>query len=252
MKKETIPGRNGYDIPCISQLGGHEKLAVINIHGFGSSKESPATQAVAKALPEYGIGSFRFDFPAHGDSPADGEMLRIENCLNDLASAEAHVRSLAPGAEIAYFSSSFGAYINLLYLSAGEHAGCRSFLRCPAVDMLGIMRRETTPEHKAALDRQGFVILDGYVRPLKITRGFLDDLETHNVFELYRPGDAQLAMIHGTADETAPIEDARRFAKLAGAALTEVEGADHRFLIPGGTERVVSTAIRFFTSPYGR
>jgi len=253
MRKETIPGRNGYDIPCISQISGHENLAVIISHGFGSSKESPSAQAISAALPEYGIGAFRFDFPAHGESPADGEALRIENCLSDLAAVEAHVRTLLPEAEIAYFSSSFGAYINLIYLSAKEHAGHRSFLRCAAVDMPGIMRRGTTPDHRALLDKQGFVMLDdGYVRPLKITRGFLEDLDAYDVFKLYHPGATKLAMIHGTADETAPLEDARRFAKLSGAMLTEVEGADHRFLIPGGMERVVHTAIQFFTSPVGR
>lgn len=253
MNKETIPGRNGYDIPCINHITGCEKLAVIISHGFGSSKESPSAQAILKALPEHGVGTLSFDFPAHGDSPVNGEMLRIGNCLNDLAAVEAYVHALAPDSEIAYFSSSFGAYINLIYLSTRKHAGHRSFLRCAAVDMPGIFRRNTTPEDSALMETQGYVVLDdGYVRPLKITRGFLADLETHDVFRLYHPGAAEFAMIHGTADETAPIEDARRFAKLSGAALTEVEGADHRFLIPGGMDRVVRAAVRFFAGAAGK
>ncbi len=249
MNKEMIPGKNGYDIPCLTQLTGREKTVVIVIHGFGSSKESPTAQAVAEALPNYGIGTVCFDFPAHGDSPVDGEMLRIETCLNDLADVEAYLRRRMPEAEIAYFSSSFGAYINLIYLATREHAGRRSFLRCAAVDMPGIIRRETTPEYRRQLDAQGFVMLDmGDARPLKLTRGFVDDLDANDVFCLYQPGMAELAMIHGTADETAPIGDARRFAGQSGARLTEVEGADHRFLLPGGTERVVDAAVRFFTA----
>ncbi len=35
-------------------------------------------------------------FP-HGESQVDGEKLTIENCLNDLASVEAHVQHCCPG-----------------------------------------------------------------------------------------------------------------------------------------------------------
>ncbi|NMA13742.1 MAG: alpha/beta hydrolase [Clostridia bacterium] len=250
MIKEIISGRNGYDIPCLNNLSGGEKLAVIISHGFGSSKESPTNQAVSAALPKYGIGTYSFDFPAHGESPVDGRMLRIGNCTGDLADVEAHVHKLFPEAEIAYFSSSFGAYINLIYLATRKHAGRKSFLRCAAVDMPGIFRSKTTPEYQDQLETQGFVMLDrGYLRPLKITREFLADLDGHNVFSLYQPGMAELGMIHGTADETASIDDTRRFARQSGAELIEVKDADHRFLIPGGMEQVIDAAVRFFTNP---
>lgn len=249
MKKETIRSINGYDIPCINNLSSSEKMVVIISHGLGSSKESPTAQAVAASLPKYGIGTYGFDFPAHGDSPVDGEKFRIEGCLNDLASVESHVRKLIPDVEIAYFSSSFGAYINLLYLATRAHAGKKSFLRCAAVDMPKLIKNATTPELSAQLETQGYVIVDyDYVRPLKFTKEFYDDLMTHDVFKLCRPDMAELAMIHGDADETAPIADARRFAKLYGARLTEVKGADHRFLIPGGIDQVIDTAVRFFTA----
>lgn len=252
MKREVIPGANGYGIPCMSHLAGGEKLVVIISHGFGSSKESPTAKAVLSALPEHGIGAFSFDFPGHGDSPAPGEMFRIEHCTGDLAAVEAHVRRLTPEAEIAYFSSSFGAFINLIYLSAGKHPGSRSFLRCAAVDMPGILRRQTTPEQRAELDARGYVMLDqGYARPLKITSSFLAGLDTYDVFRLYRPGMAELEMIHGTRDEMAPLKDARRFARMSGALLTEVDGADHGFQIPGGMDLVVETAVRFFTAASG-
>ncbi len=248
MKTEMIQGRNGYGIPCINHITGDENLTVIVSHGLGSSKESPTAQAVAAAMTEHGIGTYGFDFPAHGESPADGDQFRIENCISDLAEVEAHVRNLNPKAEIAYFSSSFGAYINLIFLAAREHAGRKSFLRCAAVDMPGIVRRGITTEQHAQLDEQGYFMLDqGYVRPLKITRDFLDDLDRHDVFKFYRPRIADISMIHGTADETAPIDDVRHFAKQAGAALIEVDGADHRFLVPGGTAQVIHSAVMFYT-----
>lgn len=247
MKKETIKGFNGYDIPCLNNLNDGGRMSVIICHGLGSSKESPTAMSITAALSEHGIGTYSFDFPAHGDSPADGELFRVANCLNDLAAAEAHVRKLMPEAEIAYFSSSFGAYLNLIYLGTQVHSGKKSFLRCAAVDMPRLFKNSTSPELYSQLDEQGHIILDfDYVRPLKITREFYDDLEAHDVFKLCRPDMAEIEMIHGDADETASVVEARRFAKQFGVRLTEVKGADHRFMIPGGKEQVIDHAVQFF------
>lgn len=247
MKKETICGLNGYHIPCVNNLRGDERTAVIISHGFGSSKESPTAQAISAALSEHGIGTYSFDFPAHGDSPVTGDLLRIANCLNDLAAVEAHVHKLRPAAEIAYFSSSFGAYINLIYLATRPHLGKKSFLRCAAVDMPGLFRNGTSPEQYAQLREQGYIILDlNYLHPLKITREFYDDLGDHDLFQLCRPDMAELAMVHGDVDETAPVEAARRFAERFGAGLTEIHGADHRIMNPGEKEQVIDCAVQFF------
>jgi pimeloyl-ACP methyl ester carboxylesterase/predicted GNAT family N-acyltransferase len=247
MKAEMIRGDNGYAIPCLVHPAERGKPAVVICHGLGSSKESSTGQALRKALGECGIGTYCFDFPAHGDSPAGGEMFRVAHCVSDLAAVAAYAQSAGPQSEIGYFASSFGAYINLIYLSGLQKKGSKAFLRCAAVDMPGLFRREITPEREERLDRQGFFMLDeGYVRPLKITRAFLEDLGEYDVFRLYRPGMNRLAMIHGTADDTVPIADVRRFAARVGAPLIEIEGADHRFLIPGGMERVLKEAVRFF------
>jgi alpha-beta hydrolase superfamily lysophospholipase len=88
MNKENVRGYNGYDIPCLSRIKGSEKLVVLISHGFGSNKESPTAKALCSALSERGIGSCSYDFPAHGESPADGGMLRIHNCLDDLSAVE--------------------------------------------------------------------------------------------------------------------------------------------------------------------
>lgn len=252
MKKETILSKNNYNISCLNGICGSEKIVVIISHGFGSSKESPTALAMAEALTSRGIGAFAYDFPGHGESPVGGEMLRIENCLDDLAAVEEHVSRLAPEAEIMYFSSSFGAYINLIYLAKRPHKGRKSFLRAAAVNMPGIFRDGETPELKKQLNEQGYFILDeDCVRPLKITKGFCDDLEAHDVFSLYKPGliksEVKIAMIHGDADESASFEDARQFAIQAGASLTIVEGGSHRLMGPGQMELVLETAIKFFT-----
>lgn len=143
----------------------------------------------------------------------DGDALSIRHCLDDLARAEARALELAPGARVVYFSSSFGAYLNLIYLSTRPHRGTRSFLRSAAVEM-PLLFHSPTPEQAEELARQGFLMLDqGYVRPLKLTPAFLADLDAHDLFQLYRSGEERVCMIHGDEDQTASPEAARRFAR---------------------------------------
>ena len=158
MKHEWIPTETGWSVPCLHRIGGGEALVCVSAHGFGSSKDSPTAQLLAGELPRHGIGTLALDLPAHGDSPVDGDALSIRHCLDDLARAEARALELAPGARVVYFSSSFGAYLNLIYLSTRPHRGTRSFLRSAAVEM-PLLFHSPTPEQAEELARQGFSVL---------------------------------------------------------------------------------------------
>ncbi|MBQ4346906.1 MAG: alpha/beta hydrolase [Firmicutes bacterium] len=246
MTKKFLTGKSGYDIPCLFHINGDEKLICIVCHGFGSSKESPTAALMAEILPAHGAGVIAFDLPAHGESPVDGDFLRVENCINDLVSVEEFAHSLAPDAELVYFCSSFGAYLTLLYFSSREHLGKKAFLRSAAVDMPGIFKR-LSPEQLAELKEKGSFMVDmDYVRPLKITKDFLADMKKYNLFELYRPDGSLIHMIHGEADELAFPEDAGRFAGDFNIPITWVEKGDHRLSVPGAPELVAKTAMDFF------
>jgi len=247
VQKETIRSKYGYEIPCLNNICGNEKKVVLVSHGLGSSKESATVEAVFGRFPAHGIGGFAFDFPDHGESKAGFEHFRIENCMEDLAAAERHVGDLLPEAEIFYFSSSFGAYINLLYLANKLHVGQKSFLRCAAVDLPGIFRRNTGPQEAEALENKGHFTLN-YGRPLSISKGFMEDLERFDVFSQNGFGAVKIAMVHGDLDETASLADAYRFAETYGVPLTVVEGGDHQFTNPGGMEAVLDTALSFYLS----
>lgn len=156
-----------------------------------------------------------------------------------------------------YFSSSFGAYINLLYLSDGdkwepgnpnlEKAKPKSFLRAAAVNMPGIFRSRETPELLDLLDSQGYFLLeDGYFRPLKITEKFCQELYANDVFDKYEKGMAELVMIHGDEDESASYDDAVAFAEMAGARLITVKGGQHRLMDEGQMELVLDKAMEVF------
>lgn len=245
-KRIWISGKSGYEIPCISALSGTEKKAVIVCHGFGSSKESPTAAMLLEHLPKDGIGVLAFDFPAHGESPAGGEHLTVSDCLQSLSSAEAKLRAAAPEAEICYFGSSFGAYITLLYLSSGKGKGRKAFLRSAAVEM-PLLLRQMTAADQDVLAKQGWFNFDcDYVRPLKLTQAFFDELERRDVFEAYQKGMAELMLVHGSRDETASPQAALRFAEKAGAEMVMLPEGDHRLSLEGMPETVLELARKFF------
>lgn len=247
MNKETVTGADGRAIPCAHTLSGGEQTVVIVSHGFGSSKESSTGLMLAGELPKHGAGVFAYDFPAHGESPVDGSALTVERCLGDLDAVTQHVRAIAPGARIAYFGSSFGAYITLLYLAAHPRAGQRAFLRSAAVEMPQLLRGATAGQaHELA--EQGFLLFGaqfGYARPLKLTQAFFAGLDAHDVFARWQSGAAELCMIHGDEDQVAPYAAAQRFAALSGARFITVPGGDHQLSIPGAPQRVLSAALDF-------
>ena len=102
---------------------------------------------------------------------------------------------------------------------------------------------------EARLQADGSVVLGeeyGSVRPLKLTRGFFEDLDRHDLFPLWRPEEAEVRMVHVELDETIPVEEARRFAVRFQIPLTVIPGGDHRLSIPGAPELVLERAPAFF------
>jgi pimeloyl-ACP methyl ester carboxylesterase len=242
----NLNSTGGYKIPCIHNLSGDEDMVCIVSHGFGSSKGSPTAQMMLEELPGNGIGAIAFDWPCHGESNAKDDRLRVAGCLDDLASVEGFAREFSPEAEIVYFSSSFGAYINLIYISLRPHLGTKSFLRSAAVNMPELFEN-IPPTEEAELKKYGYCTLDdGYARPLHITQGFLDDLKRHDLFKIYRTGDVDVRMIHGDSDETVSVLAALRFASQFDIPITVVGGGDHRLSSKEAVRKVLDESAMFY------
>ncbi len=252
METVFIENERGYQIPLCIDGGGQNKIAII-CHGFGSSQQSPTVEALRQRMPTLGIGTASFDFPAHGESPVDGLFLRVKHCMLDLAAVERFVVEQNPDCSICYFGSSFGAYITLLYLASLPHRGREAFLRSAAVDMYGIVRKWDQAEPAWIPSESGDPMEDyffpdyDYSRPMKFSKGLLEDLRQNDVFAHYPQAGLRLGMIHGSADSTAPCADAKRFAALCGAELTLLEGGEHRLMAAGEMEKVLQSAGDFLT-----
>ena len=247
---DTVKSMQGYDIPVTAHFRGDEEQAVIIIHGFGSSKESPTAKMMTDILPLRGIAAVSFDFPAHGESPVNGDMLRLQNCINDLEAVENYMRENCPNAQIGYFGSSFGAYVTMNYLTQKPKAGAKVLMRSAAVNMPELFRNPTE-EQQAQYDAEGFVTLEYESgRALHVYKDFADDLDQHDLFENFAADGAKMKMkmIHGTADETILFDKAKAFADKYGIELMVIEDGDHRLSGPGMAEAVLNEAFAFFAS----
>ena len=251
MKKETLISRHGYTIPCHNCWNGEDRILIV-CHGFGSSKLSPMVQALNQEMPKAGLGVYSFDFPSHGESPIWEEGLRVPFCVDDLETVEAHVREMAPNANIGYFGSSFGAYITLLYLAGRDHAGDRAMLRSAAVAMPRLVDQWVDERAKADIDRQGYFVPDyDYVREMRVTPAFLKDLEENDVFAKYRVGAAQLRMVHGGKDDVAPPDAAENFARQFGAEIVILPNGEHNLMGEGELDQVLDLTRGFFLEEKG-
>ena len=245
MRKGYIRRNDSYDIPYRCEGNIDDEKLVLAVHGFASSKESPTVEMLMDALPERGIAVAAFDFPAHGESPADGDMLNVENCLRDLEDVDAFVRKSFPSAEICYFGSSFGAYITMLYLTENGRKGTRAFFRSAAVNMSDYFSELSDDEQKALADEGYFTLADD-VWPIKITNELVESLRRNDPRKSFDRRGLELKMIHGSSDEDIAYDAAREFAEMYAIPLITVDGGDHRLSIPGAPERVLEEALKLF------
>lgn len=245
MKIEQITAKRGFQVPGLNAIDGERKV-VLMAHGFGSEKQGHTPLYMTKGLKQAGFGVYGFDFPAHGDSPLDGNQLTMENCVDSYAAAEAGCWSWLPARRSSTLVPASAPTRPWLYLGHPAPSGAESLSafrrhRHAPADLAGGPRRKERP-----FRRDGYCDLTYYNRPLRLTWAFCEDMNRYDIFALYQAGTAQLRMIHGERDSVASPAVAQKFAAEKGAELILVPGAEHRLMEPGNPERALQASIDFF------
>ena len=231
------------DTPCKAFLpeGGVAESAILAVHGFAGSKDGPTIEALAKTLCPCGAAVYCFDFPGHGEHPAGGEALSLENCADALLSMARHMSAAQPLARKGVFATSFGGYMALLCLEEldGILGEFDIVLKAPAVKMAKTFEHVIVGDEMDLLEQQGFIEL-GYQRKMDVQKRYLDELKEHDVCKGYgRP----MLVIHGDSDEVVlpadvdEVVDANPLAKLV-----RIPGAGHGFEGEGQVEAVMEAA----------
>ena len=226
-----IPGAHGYESPVLSAADADSKEILLCLHGFAGDKHSSVIAAVADAVKGDGIGAVTFDWPAHGKSRAADAALTVQNCLEDLNTVYAAV--CRRGLPVSCFATSFGGYLVLKYITERDDPFRKIALRCPAVDMYGVLTNSIMKSDDADRLMKGKDVQAGFDRKITVTRAFLDELKTNDLRKRdFLEESERILIIHGTSDEVVPFEDSRAFAEDNLIEFIAVEMADHRFQNP--------------------
>ena len=247
MENRFLLTREDLRIPCIaaSPDSGEIQRIVLGVHGFGGSMTDPIQIALAEEMALFSSVSFRFDFPAHGESPMAGEDFTLQNCVRSLVAVARHARELYPQVEnLCIFATGFGAYVTLVALP--------ELLELPGQVRL-VVQTPSVQMHKSLLSmlnisRGTLRSMDSITiptpRPLTVTYRFYRELEDNIVFG---PQPSPMLILHGERDSYISQEDIRGFRALnEDSRLVVIPGASHRFLEDGAWDMVLDLTRDWF------
>lgn len=206
---------------------------VIGCHGLMATGDSPKQIALAGRLSDLGIAYFRFDHRGCGNSEGDlHTATTFEGRCEDLKSA---VRMLLNRTDLrrplGFFGSSFGGAVCL---------GCALALKPAAIVTLAAPIDSTSIAAEAVND---LLITEPYP-------GALDRDALHFDLTHYLSGISHLLVIHGSADDVVPVDNAIRIhaAVQAPTKLLKLKGGDHRVSNAEHQELFLNSAREWFTS----
>ena len=236
----TLSTDRGYHIPAISWIEEDDREILICVRGFGGGRFSSVVEWIAQAVKPYGIGTFSFTWPAHGDSDASGDMLTVPNCLGDLEDVVNYLKKEYPGRILSCFATSFGGYMTVVFHQKYPEEFRKIILRSPAVCMAEVIMSFMSEEQRKAYfagEKLNFGFGDN---PLVLGKNYYESLLEYPVAQMKVKRPEKFTIIQGDADEIVPPSDVREFAEKNGIPVLWAAGADHQYTNPGGIQTVLA------------
>ncbi|KAI4335289.1 hypothetical protein L6164_013950 [Bauhinia variegata] len=227
----TIPNKNGEKLVGILHDAGTMEIVIL-CHGLQASKEDKIMVNLAAALENAGISSFRFDFTGNGESEGSFQFGNYWREVEDLHAVAQHFCE-ANRKISAIIGHSKGAGVVLLYASKYHDVKTVANLS-GRYDLKAGLEERLGKDFMERILRNGFIEVknsSGNV-DYRVTEESLVDRLTISMHEacLQIDKDCRLLTVHGSADETIPVGDAFKFAKiLPNNKLEIIEGADHNY-----------------------
>ena len=224
---------------------------VVLCHGLtGQRMESSFLfVGMSRRLESAGIASLRFDFYGSGES--DGEFHQM-TVTGERADAEAALdwfkaRRQIDASRVGLLGLSMGGYVAACLL------GVRSDVKAAVLWSAAGNTRERwiarfSEAQRLRLERQGWLDLSG----LRLSRAFFDDLENNRPYELIARYGGPVLVVHGTKDETVPLQEAQEYVralKSRPSGATEalfIEDAGHVFANYDHRQRLYETTAAWF------
>ena len=221
--------------------------AVIFCTGFAGHKDNNAANGFAEKLlsKRKDVIVVVFNWPAHGDDVK--KKLDLSDCDTYLGLVVREVRERFGVRELYAYSTSFGGYLVLKYVSEHENPFRKIALRCPAVDMHDVLTRTIMKADELDRIMKGKDIQIGFDRKVTVTKKLLDELKENDIRTRdYLDYADMILILHGTADEVVPFESGKTFAENNLIEFIPVEKADHRFQNPVHMSLANKYVMQFF------
>ena len=247
MEKEFLLSQGELKIPCklCEPDYGDIRRLVLGVHGFGGSANDEIQAGIAEEMELFDSATFRFDFPAHGESPMGSEAFTLQNCMDTLKAVARYAREQYPQVEdLCIFATGFGAYVTLVSL--------QELLQLPGKVKLVVqtpsVRMDETLLAMKGISRETLWAMDRVTiraaRPFEVTYSFYEELRDNLALTTYP---IPMLILQGEEDAVIRMSDIRLFHQINELSkLVIIPGASHRFLEPGAWDMVLDLTRDWF------
>lgn len=246
MEKEFILQQGALSIPVkVTEPDFEIRRVVLGVHGIGGSAMDDIQTSIAEEMEFFSSVVYRFDFPAHGESPLDDSFLSLKNCRETLLAVAGHAKTAYPQVEdLCIFATGFGAYVTLTCLEnlMDLPGKIKLVVQTPSVRMHETLLaiKKISKATLRAMDRIRF----NAERPFDVTYAFYKELEATPALMTYP---IPMLILHGEQDSVIRMEDIQSFARINDQSkLVIIPGTTHRFLEEGAWDMVLDLTRDWF------
>ena len=248
MEKDILLSRGNLEIPCKQTVpdDGEIRRLVLGVHGLCGRADEQIQTGIAEEMEMFYAATFRFDFPAHGESPMDCDAFTVANCMESLLAVARYAREQYPEVEdLCIFATGFGAYVTLTAMQDLIELDCRVKLviQTPSLRMdqtvLNITRVSAV-----TLEAMEMVLFKAPQRALGFFYSFYEECRDNPAFASYP---IPMLILHGQHDDYIPMADIQLLRDLNDRSkLVIIPGASHQFLEPGAWDMVLDLTRDWF------
>ena len=246
MEKEFMLTSGALQIPVkVTESDFDIRRIVLGVHGIGGSAMDEIQASIAEEMEFFSSVVYRFDFPAHGESPLDDSFFTLKNCRRVLMAVAEHAKQAYPQVEdLCIFATGFGAYVTLTCLEdlLDLPGKIKLVVQTPSVRMHETLLaiKKISKATLQAMDRIRF----NADRPFDVTYAFYEELENNPALMTYP---IPMLILHGEQDSVIRIEDIQNFARINELSkLVIIPGTTHRFLEAGAWDMVLDLTRDWF------
>ncbi|MGD2245201.1 MAG: alpha/beta fold hydrolase [Candidatus Aminicenantes bacterium] len=227
-----------------------KKPIIILCHGFSTSKDGRTFVRLEEMLNDKEISTFRFDFYAHGESEGNFEEITTSEAVDDVRNSIEFLKK-SGYEKIGLVGSSFGGLASILTASQSDDLYLLA-LKSPVSDYKSMAHTRRSEEEINDWKNKGYIELNNVdEESRRLNYSFYEDAEKVDAYEAARKIKIPALIVHGDKDETVPIEQSLKTARLIDDCRLEIiTGCDHYYSNPEHFEKLLNLISGFIVENY--